>query len=341
VPTHSEVVEYELDKVYSFLITRGEGNQRVDAFLASRIEGLTRSRVQALIKEGSVQVNKQPAKASYRLRVADRVDLRIPPAVPYHLEPEPVEFALIYEDSSLIIVDKPPGLVIHPAPGHFRGTLVHGLLKYSRDLSGIGGVLRPGIVHRLDKDTSGLLVVAKNDRAHGLLSAQFKAGEVKKTYLAVVHGMMKGSHGEIDLPIGRHPQRRKEMAVASSGGRRALTTWRKLEELGGRFSILSVTPKTGRTHQIRVHLSHIGHPIVGDPVYGYRRQWWKRHFPAKNGTPTQIPRQMLHAETLGFIHPDLGDFCEFRAPMPKDMMDLIGVLKSLAFCDKKIDNDIN
>jgi 23S rRNA pseudouridine1911/1915/1917 synthase len=341
VPIHSEVVEYHSDKVYPFLITRREGNQRVDAFLASRIEGLTRSRVQALIKGGSVQVNKQPAKASYRLRVGDHVEFRIPPAVPYRLEPEPVQFGLIHQDSSLIIVNKPPGLVIHPAPGHLRGTLVHGLLEHSKDLSGIGGVLRPGIVHRLDKDTSGLLVVAKNDRAHGLLSAQFKAGEVKKRYLAVVHGIMKGGLGEIDLPIGRHPKRRKEMAVASSGGRMALTTWRKLEELGGRFSILSVTPKTGRTHQIRVHLSHIGHPIVGDPVYGYRRQWWKRHFPAKNGTLPQIPRQMLHAETLGFIHPDSGVFCEFKAPMPKDMMDLIGMLKSFAFCDKKIDNSIN
>jgi 23S rRNA pseudouridine1911/1915/1917 synthase len=247
------------------------------------------------------------------------------------LEPEPVEFSVVYQDSSLIIVNKPPGLVIHPAPGHLRGTLVHGLLEHSRDLSGIGGILRPGIVHRLDKDTSGLLVVAKNDRAHGHLSAQFKAGEVKKRYLAIVHGIIRGSHGEIDLPIGRHPKRRKEMAVVSSGGRTALTTWQKMEELGGKFSILSVTPKTGRTHQIRVHLSHVGHPVVGDPVYGYRRQWWKKHFPEKNGPAPKVVRQMLHAETLGFIHPDSGVFCEFSAPMPTDMKDLIGVLKLLDF----------
>jgi 23S rRNA pseudouridine1911/1915/1917 synthase len=324
-------VEYQSDKVYSFFITGEERNQRIDAFLASRIEGLTRSRVQALIKESCVQVNSQPAKASYRLKSGDNVNLRIPPALPYRLEPEPVEFPVIYQDSSLIIVNKPPGLVIHPAPGHLRGTLVHGLLKHSGDLSGIGGVLRPGIVHRLDKDTSGLLVVAKNDRAHEQLSAQFKAGEVKKRYLAIVHGIIKGSRGEIDLPIGRHPKRRKEMAVVSSGGRTALTIWQKMEELGDKFSILSVTPKTGRTHQIRVHLSHVGHPIVGDPVYGYRRQWWKKHFPAKDGHIPEIARQMLHAETLGFIHPDSGDFCEFRAPMPKDMKDLIGALKSLAF----------
>jgi 23S rRNA pseudouridine1911/1915/1917 synthase len=331
VPVHSEVVGYQSDKVYSFLIIRGEENKRADAFLSSRIEGLTRSRVQSLIKQGSVLVNKEPAKASYRLRAGDRVELRIPAEAPYRLEPEPVKFALIYQDASLIVVNKPPGLVIHPAPGHLRGTLVHGLLGHSRNLSGIGGVLRPGIVHRLDKDTSGLLVVAKDDRAHGLLAAQFKAGEVKKRYLALVHGITKESLGEIDLPIGRHPKRRKEMAVASSGGRMALTTWEKLEELGGRFSVLSVVPKTGRTHQIRVHLSYIGHPIVGDPVYGYKQNWWKKHFSAKDGTLPQIPRQMLHAETLGFIHPDSGDFCEFKAPMPRDMVDLIGALKSLAF----------
>jgi 23S rRNA pseudouridine1911/1915/1917 synthase len=272
-------VEYQSDKVYSFFITDEERNQRIDAFLASRIQGLTRSRVQGLVKQGCVQVNNQQAKASYRLKTADHVNLRVPPALPYRLEPEPVEFSVVYQDSSLIIVNKPPGLVIHPAPGHLRGTLVHGLLEHSRDLSGIGGILRPGIVHRLDKDTSGLLVVAKNDRAHGHLSAQFKAGEVKKRYLAIVHGIIRGSHGEIDLPIGRHPKRRKEMAVVSSGGRTALTTWQKMEELGGKFSILSVTPKTGRTHQIRVHLSHVGHPVVGDPVYGYRRLWWKKNFP--------------------------------------------------------------
>jgi 23S rRNA pseudouridine1911/1915/1917 synthase len=324
-------VENQPDRVDTFHITEEERNQRVDAFLASRIEGLTRSRVQALIKEGSVQVNSLPAKASYRLKTEDRVNIRIPPPVPYCLEPEPVEFTLIHQDASLIVVNKPPGLVIHPSPGHLRGTLVHGLLEQTKDLSGIGGVLRPGIVHRLDKDTSGLLVVAKNDRAHRLLSAQFKAGEVKKRYLAIVHGITREKEGKIELPISRHPKRRKEMAVSRSGGRRALTFWKKMEEVGGGFSLLSVTPKTGRTHQIRVHLSHIGHPILGDPVYGYRRGWWKKHFTAKDGRIPEIRRQMLHAESLGFIHPDSGGFCEFKVPMPADMKDLIDALKTLVF----------
>ena len=322
-------MERESEKTYSFVITEEEREERLDTFLASRVKDITRSKVQELIKSGSVDVNHQPTKASYRLKLADSVNLRMAPAKPYHLVPEAVEFTLVYEDPSLVILNKPPGLVVHPGPGHLTGTLVHGLLKHCQDLSGIGGILRPGIVHRLDKDTSGLLVVAKNDRTHSLLSAQFRAGEVKKRYLALVHGVMRGGRGEINLPIARHPQRRKEMAVVSSGGRKALTIWQKMEELAGRFSFLSVTPKTGRTHQIRVHLSHIGHPIVGDPVYGYRVQWWKKHFHVKNGKLPQIERQMLHAETLGFIHPDSAEYCEFRAPMAKDMEDLIKRLKTL------------
>jgi 23S rRNA pseudouridine1911/1915/1917 synthase len=245
------------------------------------------------------------------------------------LEPEVVEFALLHEDSSLIVLNKPPGLVIHPSPGHLKGTLVHGLLAHCRDLSGIGGILRPGIVHRLDKDTSGLLVVAKTDRAHSLLSAQFKAGAVKKRYLALVHGKTRTSEGKIDLPIARHPKRRKEMAVVSEGGKKAFTFWQKVEDLGERFSFLSVMPKTGRTHQIRVHLSYIGHPIVGDTVYGFRRQWWKRHLFLKNDRELTVIRHMLHAETLGFVHPESREYCEYKAPLPRDMIEMMEKLKSL------------
>jgi 23S rRNA pseudouridine1911/1915/1917 synthase len=235
---------------------------------------------------------------------------------------------VIYEDASLIVIDKPPGVVIHPAPGHASGTLVHGLLHHCKDLSGIGGTLRPGIVHRLDKDTSGLMVVAKNDKVHSSLSLQFKSGDVRKQYMAIAHGIFENREGKIDLPISRHPVRRKEMSVSPSGGKRAITFWEKVEEMGGRFMLLAVRPRTGRTHQIRVHLSHSGHPIVGDTVYGPKKGWWRRQFPSEVLTQ-EIPRQMLHALRLGFSHPETGRFCEFQAPVPADMERCIEELKKL------------
>jgi 23S rRNA pseudouridine1911/1915/1917 synthase len=323
------VAERPSDNFYTFLIGEEGRDQRIDAFLVLRIEDVTRSKVQNLIRNGTVRVNDRETKPSYRLKPSDRVTVTIPPAQPYHLEPEVVEFALLHEDSSLIVLNKPPGLVIHPSPGHLKGTLVHGLLAHCRDLSGIGGILRPGIVHRLDKDTSGLLVVAKTDRAHSLLSAQFKAGAVKKRYLALVHGKTRTSEGKIDLPIARHPKRRKEMAVVSEGGKKAFTFWQKVEDLGERFSFLSVMPKTGRTHQIRVHLSYIGHPIVGDTVYGFKRQWWKRHLFLKNDRELTVIRHMLHAETLGFVHPESREYGEYKAPLPRDMIEMMEKLKSL------------
>ena len=322
-------MEQPSDRIYSFLVSEEGRDQRIDAFLSLRIEVLTRSRIQNLIRDGTVQVNNRPIKPSYRLKLSDKISVTIPPARPYHLEPETVRFTLIHEDASLIILNKPPGMVVHPSPGHQTGTVVHGLLTHCRDLSGIGGILRPGIVHRLDKDTSGLLVVAKTDKAHSLLSAQFKAGAVKKRYFALVHGITRSKQGKIDLPIARHPVRRKEMAVVQEGGKKALTLWKKIEDLGGRFSLLSVMLKTGRTHQIRVHLSSIGHPIVGDTVYGFRRQGWKKHLFLKNGGELDVERQMLHAETLGFVHPESGEYCEYSAPLPEDMTGVMERLKSL------------
>lgn len=322
-------VEQEPERTFSFLITKEESEQRVDTFLASHMTALTRSRVQDLIRDGQVRVNGDPPKRSYRLKAGDDVTISIPAPLPYHLKPESVPFIPVYEDASLIVVNKPPGMVIHPAPGHGTGTLVHGLLQHCSGLSGIGGILRPGIVHRLDKDTSGLLVVAKNDRAHQRLADQFKAGRVHKRYVAIVHGLVRGERGEIELPIARHPRRRKEMSVAREGGRRALTRWQRVETLGGMFTLLHVTPKTGRTHQIRVHLSYLGHPIVGDSVYGYKRQWWKKNFPQEKGPQTAIPRQMLHAESLGFIHPDSEQYCEFQAALPEDMQGVLNMLRSM------------
>lgn len=259
------------------------------------------------------------------------MDISIPPDPPDDLQPESIEFTLLHEDSSLIVLDKPSGLVVHPAPGHTTGTLVHGLLQHSPELSERGGFQRPGIIHRLDKDTSGLMVVAKNDGVHKFLSAQFKEGTVKKKYVALVHGNIKGKRGEIKLPIGRHPKRRKEMSVLPSGGRDALTFWKKLETFGDKFCLLRISPKTGRTHQIRVHFSYLRHPIVGDQVYGYKKNWWKKQAFLKNQHLPPIERQMLHAETLGFIHPDSECFREFHAPMPEDMDRLLKSLRLIRF----------
>jgi 23S rRNA pseudouridine1911/1915/1917 synthase len=318
-------------RLFSFSISVVEGEERLDTYLSSRLEDLTRSKVQNLVKKGFVKVNDKLVKAGYRIKEGDRVDISIPPDPPGELKPEPIEFDILHEDSSLIVLNKPSGLVIHPAPGHPTGTLVHGLLQYCPELSGRGGLERPGIIHRLDKDTSGLMVVAKNDRVHRFLSGQFKGGTVKKRYLAMVHGNAKGEGGEIDLPIARHPKRRKEMSVWLSGGKKASTFWQKLETFDNEFSLLSVSPRTGRTHQIRVHLSYLGHPIVGDQVYGYKKNWWKKQSFFKNQTIPTVGRQMLHAESLGFIHPDSEEFCEFQTPMPEDMDQLLKSLRLLRF----------
>jgi 23S rRNA pseudouridine1911/1915/1917 synthase len=328
-------VDNDSGRTYSYSIAADDIEKRVDAFLASRVEDLTRSRCQALIREGHVKVNGLPVKPSYGLKTGDLITLFIPPVVPNALEPENMSLSIVHEDSSLIVLDKPPGLVVHPAPGHAGGTLVHGLLHHCGDISVIGDAHRPGIVHRLDKDTSGLLVIAKSDYALNFLSSQFKKGWVKKRYLALVHGILKGNEGAIDLPIGRHPQKRKEMTVVPSKGKRALTLWRKKEEIGDKFTLLDVTLKTGRTHQIRVHLAHLGHPLVGDRVYGYIKNWWKNHCPQALDIIPQIKRQMLHSELLGFIHPDSGYYCEFISPMPDDIRGIIGGLREIFLFEKK------
>ena len=326
---------HNIEKKEFFFVEEKDIGKRVDIFLAEKVTNLTRSRVQGLLKEGLVKINCDLTKTSYKLRAGDFISLMIPQSVPYEIEPEHVKFALVYEDSSLIVINKPPGLVIHPAPGHSKGTLVHGLLYHCKDLSGIGGVLRPGIVHRLDKDTSGLMIVAKNDRAHKFLSDQFKARSIEKRYIALAHGIIKGEKGEIDLPIARHPTKRKEMSVQPSGKKFAVTLWNKKEEIAERFSLLSVKLKTGRTHQIRIHLAHLGHPIVGDTVYGHKKSWWIKNFPMAMDLIPSIKRQMLHSETLGFIHPDSGEYCQFSVPMPDDMTFIIKNLKTIYFNYKK------
>lgn len=320
---------HESDRDFSFRISETQAGERIDIYLACQVNELTRSRIQALIKAGHVNINGRVGKASYALKSGDRVTLTIPPPRSCRLEPENIDFNILYEDAALIVVDKPAGLVVHPAPGHSSGTLVHGLLEHCRDLSGIGGVTRPGIVHRLDKDTSGLLVVAKNDRVHEDLSRQFKEGAVLKEYMVLVHGGPRRDEGRIDLPIGRHPKHRKRMAVVATSGRSALTLWRVEERYERQFARLHILLKTGRTHQIRVHLSHIGHPVIGDPVYGPKRRWWKTRFPGLDGIRELLGRQMLHARCLGFIHPETGAFLRFMAPIPEDMTQVMDALKGL------------
>lgn len=317
------------DSLFFCEISDKDQDTRLDIFLSDSCRDLSRSRIQSLIKEGHVTVNGSPSKASHKLKSGDHVFLAVPPPSEMVLTPDDVDFQVIYEDDVLIVVSKPPGVVVHPGPGHAAKTLVHGLLKHCKDLSGIGGTLRPGIVHRLDKDTSGLMVAAKNDLSHAALSGQFKAGLVKKQYLTIVHGHMNGEKGEIALPIARHPVRRKEMAVAESGGRHALSLWQKLVEFKCGFSLLSVTIKTGRTHQIRVHLSYIGHPVAGDPVYGYRRDSRKMRPTGRGDLLPEFGRQMLHAGRLGFMHPVTQTYMEFESALPYDMTRALDRLRLL------------
>lgn len=297
-----------------------KAGERLDVFLAQSLEGLSRSQVQRLIKEGHVAVAGQPVrKPKHKLKGGEEIEVEIPPPEAVSLEPDAaVPFEILYQDEDLVVINKPPGVVIHPAAGHLQGTLVHGLLARIKDLSGVGGELRPGIVHRLDKDTSGVLLVAKHDRAHLALSRQFKDRQVSKVYLALVHGLPAALSGHVDRPIGRHPVERKKMSVHAPQGREAYTEW-KVRELFKRSkaALLEVHPLTGRTHQIRVHLASLGHPIVGDALYGGCRP-----------TGPKAPRQMLHAWRLSFLHPRTGRKLSFEAPLPPDFSKLLEELRA-------------
>jgi 23S rRNA pseudouridine1911/1915/1917 synthase len=286
------------------LLTAEVGADRLDRFLAGHLPQLTRSRLQALIRDGLVLVNGRPGKPALRLKVGDVVEVEVPPPQPVALIPEALPLEVVYQDADLLVVDKPAGLPVHPGPGHPQHTLVNAILALCSDLSGIGGELRPGIVHRLDKDTSGLMVVAKNDAAHQSLSRQLKERAVDKGYLALVVGTPHPADGVIEAPLGRDPLHRKKMAVVP-GGREAVTRYRVREVLGG-FSLLEVRPATGRTHQIRVHLASVGHPIVGDSVYSRR-------------SAPFLDRQFLHACSLAFRHPTTGERLELTSPLPADL----------------------
>jgi len=290
-----------------------EENIRLDVYLSSQEElSLTRSRIQKLIDEGLVQVNDVPGKANYKLRKGDKITLILPPPKELKVEPENIPLDIIYEDEDIIVINKPQGMVVHPAHGNYSGTVVNALLAHCQDLSGIGGVMRPGIVHRLDKDTSGLLMIAKNDLAHLGLTEQIKNRAVQKKYLALVYGNLKEEKGTIDAPIGRHPIDRKKMAVVPRTGKPAVTHYQVLRRYGN-HTYLEIDLETGRTHQIRVHLAYIGHPVVGDPVYSSKKRF-------------NLPGQFLHAHQLIFKHPRTGRTLEFTAPLPEVMQK---VLRSL------------
>jgi len=285
---------------------------RLDLFLAEKVPHLSRSRLQGLIKAGHVTLDGKPARPADKVRRGMLIAVTEPPAEPSLLEPEDIPLDVLFEDGDLLVINKPPGLVVHPAAGHARHTLVHALLAHCASLSGIGGEQRPGIVHRLDKDTSGCLVVAKNDGAHTHLSRQFAGRSVTKIYLALVQGCFAGVRsGGIDNLIGRHPVDRKKMAVLARGGRASRTDWRVVQELPGVGTLVECTLHTGRTHQIRVHLKHLGHPVLGDALYAPRMAG---HY----------ARQMLHAWKLGFIHPRTRKAMHFCSPLPEDFI-LAGV----------------
>ncbi len=279
-----------------------EGGERLDVFLAHRLEGISRNQVQRLIEMGWVTVDGQPAKAGKLVRPGQRVAVVIPPPESPRLEPEPIPIPVLYEDGDVLVVDKPPGIPVHPGPGHPRGTLVNALLALYPQLKEVGQELRPGIVHRLDKDTSGLLLVAKTARAHRHLVEELKARRVHKVYIALVHGIPQPPQGVVMAPIARHPKDRKRMAVVE-GGREAETRYR-LKEAFQECALLEVEPVTGRTHQIRVHLAYIGHPVVGDPIYGHR-------------SPL-VARQFLHAHRLRLVLPS-GEMREFISPLAPDL----------------------
>jgi len=291
-----------------------QGGQRIDKYIAEAIADFSRSFVQKLLDEERVTVGGQVPKASYKVEAGDVIVVRVPPPQTSEIRPEAIPLTIIYEDADIIVVDKPAGMVVHPAHGHSSGTLVNALLAHCQDLAGIGGELRPGIVHRLDKDTSGLLLVAKNDAAHQHLQNQFKQRQVHKTYLALVEGTPPAARGVVEAPIGRDPKRRKRMAVLRQGGREARTEYRVLEYFD-QHTLLEAEPITGRTHQIRVHLASIGHPIAGDRVYGFRKQ------------RLPLQRQFLHAARIAFTLPSTGQPVEFTSELPDDLAAVLELLR--------------
>ena len=298
-----------MDEVYNFVADRS--GTRLDKYVGEKCPELSRTHAQKLITDGYITVNDRVAKPSLKLSIGDRLRVVIPPAAPSPLSPEAIPLNIIYEDDDLLVVDKPAGLTVHPAPGHPNHTLVNAILSYFPNLADVGDSLRPGVVHRLDKDTSGVMLVAKNRAAQLNLSDQFKAHSVVKAYLVLVKGHLTPEQGIIEAPMGRDPRNRKRMAVVAEG-REARTEYQVIRYIGN-YTLLKVMPETGRTHQIRVHLSAIGYPVVGDKVYGVKSPY--------------LSRQFMHASRLGFKLPSTGEYVEFTSDLPQDLAQALSTIE--------------
>jgi len=303
-----------MNQEYLFEVSPEDEAKRLDIFIKEKLPELSRSRIQTLIKENYILVNFKPSKASYKIKRGEKIKVFIPPNREIEIRPRDIPFEIIYEDEDIAVINKPSGIVVHPAPGHYEDTLVHGLILKLKNLSGIGGKIRPGIVHRLDKDTSGIMLVAKNDFAHKKLVEAFKERLIEKNYIALVYGRLTQKKGKIETFIGRHPIARKKMAVLKEG-KLAITFYEVLETFN-KASLVLAKPVTGRTHQIRVQFSYIGHPILGDPIYGG----------LKHDLP-KPPRLMLHAYEIVFKHPRTNEEMKFRAPIPEEFQNYIEKLK--------------
>ena len=307
-------IEMKNKEKHLLKVTDEDAGKRLDVFIKEKLTELSRNRIKNLIEEKFILVNQKDSKPSYKVKIGDEIKVEIPPESELEIKPKEVPFEIIYEDDDIAVINKPAGIVVHPAPGHHNDTLVHGLLLKLKNLSGIGGKIRPGIVHRLDKDTSGIMLVAKNDFSHKKLVEAFKERKISKTYLAIVYKNLENKKGKIESFIGRHPVHRKKMAVLKEG-RLAITLY-EVKEFLYKATVVFAKPVTGRTHQLRVHFSYIGHPILGDPVYGG----------LKYDIP-KPPRLMLHAYKIFFKHPRTLENMEFIAPIPKEFEKYIELLK--------------
>lgn len=292
-----------------------EDNERLDVYLANELEEHSRSYIKKLIKEGLVKVNNETQKPRYIVNEGDIIIINLPEPRKLNVKAENIPISILYEDNDVIIVNKPQGMVVHPAPGHHSGTLVNALLYHCKNLSSINGIIRPGIVHRIDKDTSGILMVAKNNKAHNFLADQLREHSIKRIYMALVHGIIKEDSGTIDAPIGRHPVNRLKRAVVEKNSKAAVTHFKIIERYKS-YSLVQLQLETGRTHQIRVHMSYIGYPLVGDPLYGIKKE------------KIVLNGQALHAKTLGFIHPTMKKYMEFDTELPQYFEQLLKKVKS-------------
>lgn len=299
---------------FSFQISEELEEERIDKCISMLIDSLSRSFIQKMIKEEKVSVNGKPVKGSYRVKTDDEVTFELPESVEPDIEPEDIPLDVLYEDKDVIVVNKPKGMVVHPAAGHYSGTLVNALMHHcGKDLSGINGVMRPGIVHRIDMDTTGSIIICKNDNAHNSIAEQLKEHSINRRYHAICYGVLKEDQGTIDQPIGRHPVERKKMAINAKNGKEAVTHYRVLKRFSG-YTYIECVLETGRTHQIRVHMASIGHPLLGDEVYSNRK------------SPFKLQGQTLHAKILGFKHPSTGEYVEADAPLPEYFQHLLDIL---------------